>query len=97
MSDGQEFRDNPSANRYELPVGEHLAFVQYHDKPGGVRVLLHTEVPAALEGQGIGGRIVRAALEDAKAHHRLVVPACPFVSSYIERHPEYKALIAPKD
>jgi uncharacterized protein len=94
MTDTPEVRENSAARRYEVQVGDQMAYLQYRDSASGKRVLLHTEVPAPLEGRGLGSRIVRAALEDAKAHNRRIVPACPFVASYIERHAEYQDLVA---
>jgi uncharacterized protein len=58
-------------------------------------VLVHTEVPSALEGRGIGGRLVKAAMDAARAEGRQVVARCPFVRSYLERHPEYASQIEP--
>jgi predicted GNAT family acetyltransferase len=57
-------------------------------------VLVHTEVPEALSGRGIGSAIARAVLDDARAHGRRVVPECKFIASYISRHPEYAGLVA---
>ena len=58
-------------------------------------VLVHTEVEEAFEGQGIGGRLVAAALDDIRARGLRMRPFCPFVKSYLERHPEkYDGLIA---
>lgn len=94
MTGTSEVRDNTGASRYELQADGYVAFLQYRDSDPGTRVLVHTEVAAELEGRGIGSRLVQAALEDAQAHNRRVVPACPFVASYIERHGEYKALVA---
>jgi predicted GNAT family acetyltransferase len=94
MTDAPEVRENRSARRYEVQVGDQLAYLQYRDSASGERVLVHTEVPAPLEGRGLGSRIVKAALEDARAHGRRIVPACPFVASYIERHDEYRDLVA---
>ena len=60
---------------------------------GGSR-FTHTEVPDALEGRGIGKRLVKAALDDARAQGLKVVPVCPFVKHYIENHPETQDLLA---
>ena len=84
-----EFRDNAAASQYELTTGGGLAFLTYRDSPRGHRVLIHTEGPPELQGKGIGSRLVKAVLEDARAHHRPIVPACAFVKSYLQRHPEY--------
>jgi len=84
-----------SRQRYEVRTAGDCAFLEYHDSPGGALVLDHTEVPPAFEGRGVGGLLVKTALEDARAQGRRVVPACPFVFSYIKRHPEYEPLVHP--
>jgi hypothetical protein len=58
--------------------------------------LVHTEVPAELEGHGIGGRLAKAGLEFARQENLKVVPSCPFVAAYIRRHPEYLELVMEK-
>ena len=55
---------------------------------------MHTEVPAAAEGQGIGSRLAREALEYARREKLKVLAECSFVASYVERHPEYRSLLA---
>lgn len=84
--------DNRQQSRYELAVEGGTAVLQYMERDGAL-YLTHTEVPPELEGQGIGGRIVKHALEDAKSRGMKVAPWCPFVRSYIERHPEYRPLV----
>jgi predicted GNAT family acetyltransferase len=91
MSQEEPVRDNLSKNRFELQIGDTLAFLTYHDTPGG-RVFVHTEVPPATEGHGVGSRLVKAALDEAQREGRHVVAKCPFVAGYIERHPEYESL-----
>ena len=86
--------DNVAEHRYELRVGDVVAFLTYSDRRGGARRLVHTEVPPALEGKGIGGRLVKAVLDDAEARGLRIVPLCPFVRSYLARHPEYAKLIS---
>lgn len=83
-----EVRDNPEELRYELVdddqvVGE-LLYRRYPDRI----LLVHTDIPPALEGQGLGSRLVAGALDDARAKGLRVVPVCPFVRSYLRRHPE---------
>ena len=60
----------------------------------GRMVLIHTEVDEALEGRGLGSRLVATALEDARREGLEVVPLCPFVASFIDRHPEYQDVLA---
>ncbi len=85
--------DNEAARRYEAYVDGQLALLQYR-RSGDSLDLVHTEVPEELEGQGIGGKLARFALEDARVHRWAVIPSCPFVASYIHRHPEYQDLVA---
>jgi predicted GNAT family acetyltransferase len=84
--------DNQKDSRYEAQVPGGLAIVDYRLKEGRI-VLVHTEVPEAAEGHGIGDALVRFVLDDARARGLRVVPLCPFVAQWIERHPDYKDLV----
>jgi hypothetical protein len=96
MSESSDVRDNTSASRYELAIGDSLAHLDYADRDHGRRrILVHTEVPPELGGRGAGTRLVKAALDDARTHGRRVVAMCPFVRSYIEKHGEYADLLEP--
>ena len=86
-------RNNEAAHRYELEVDGELAVAEYRLQPGRI-IFTHTEVPDALEGRGIGSKLVRAALDDARARGLKVVPTCPFVKHYISRHPDTRDLLA---
>lgn len=72
--------------------GDGLALLSYTLRDGALH-LTHTEVPEVAEGQGVGSNLVRAALEHASEEKLMAVPDCPFVRSYIERHPEYQKLV----
>jgi uncharacterized protein len=85
--------DHSEAERFELAVDQAIAFVDYR-RVGGVLVLTHAEVPAHLAGRGVGARLVGAVLELVRARGERVVPRCRFVARYIERHPEYRHLVA---
>jgi uncharacterized protein len=87
--------DNAAEGRYEVPVDDgRLAFLEYERRPGSI-VLIHTEVPPAAEGHGVGQALVRHALDEARAQGLRVVPRCPFVTSWIARHPDYADLVQP--
>jgi predicted GNAT family acetyltransferase len=85
-------RNNPDRSRYEVEIDGSLAKIDYRDR-NGVRYFIHTEVPPALEGRGIAGAMAKFALDEARAQPLTIVPQCPFVRSYIERHPEYQSLV----
>ena len=83
---------DPAAQQFRAGTGAETAVLQYESAPGQI-TFLHTDVPEALRGKGVGQRLARAGLEHAKAEGLRVVVVCPFVRSYVEKHPEYKALV----
>ena len=86
-------KDNPEEHRFEIAVdGELAGFVTYRDRPG-LRAFIHTEVDPAFEGQGLGGQLVAAALDKARADGEDVLPFCPYVNHFIIKHPEYLDLV----
>lgn len=91
----ETFTDNADARRYELRVdGELRGWAEY--LPAGPSVILaHTEVLPGHEGEGLGGRIVRATLEAVAAEGRTVLPTCPFAAAYIGRNPELATFVDP--
>ena len=92
--DGIEVRNNEAAQRYEVALDGLLSLLDY-ERAGDRIVYTHTEVPDALEGRGIGSRLARTALDEARAQNLTVVPRCRFVSAYIQSHPEYLPLVDP--
>ncbi len=87
VSDSAAVIDNTDASRFELRVDGWLAELVYRIR-GDRLVLVHTEVPVELEGRGIGGRLVTAAVDRAAREGLTLVPLCPFARSWLERHPE---------
>jgi predicted GNAT family acetyltransferase len=87
-----EVINNPDKKRFELPLGEDVAVIEYL-KVGTTYILNHTEVPESVEGQGVGSRLASGALELIRSESSTVAPLCPFMKAYIQRHPEYQDLI----
>lgn len=83
---------NAAARRFEALIDGQLAQAQYR-RQDHTMVFTHTEVPRALEGQGIASKIVQTALEYARSEQLSVVPLCPFVTSFIRRHRQYADLV----
>lgn len=95
MADSQQavhVTHNEAASRFEATVQGQLSVAQYARR-GDVLVFNHTEVPASLRKRGIASALARAALDHARAQGLGVVPQCPFIAGFIERHPEYEPLV----
>jgi predicted GNAT family acetyltransferase len=84
-------RDNTERQRFELDADGQIAYSNYR-RADGVLTILHTEVPKALEGRGIGLALARGLLDIARSQGVKVHPLCPFLGGYIDRHPEYADL-----
>lgn len=92
--DDLEVVNNEAKGRFEVRLGDEVAYAEYRLLATGV-LFPHTEVPPAFEGQGVGGKLVRTAMDFVRQRGELVIPVCPFVSAYIQRHPEYHDLVHP--
>ena len=89
---GNTVRDNTERHRFELDADGHVAFSNYR-REGDILTIMHTEVPAALNGRGIGSALIRGVLDTARAQWLRVNPLCPFAAAYIGKHPEYADLL----
>ena len=85
-------RHYPENNRFELALDGNTALLEYTLQTDTI-IFTHTLVPPILEGRGLGAQLARAGLEFARGKALKVVPVCWFVAGYIERHPEYQALL----
>jgi predicted GNAT family acetyltransferase len=89
--------DAPEADRYEIRDGERLLGIAAYQRRGNTLVFTHTEVDPDAGRSGLGGALVRAALDDVRAKGESVVPLCPFLRGWIERHPDYADLVRPSE
>ena len=64
-----------------------------YQRRGGRIIFVHTQIDAAYEGQGLASTLARAALDAAREAGEPVIPLCPFIAAYIERHEEYADLV----
>lgn len=83
-----------AAHQFQVQVDGKLAVLAYRRAPGRI-VFVHAEVPAAFRHRGIADALSQAGLEYARTEHLVVTALCPFVASYIRRHPEYQPLLEP--
>ena len=85
--------DTVALHQYEFRIGDLIPRIEYIKTKNGEIYLTHTEVPSALEGKGVGSSLVRLALEDIERQQLRLVPLCPFVAGYVQKHPEWKRLV----
>lgn len=88
---------NATASRFEVETSaaQPSALLAFRQSGGSID-LLHTEVSPEERRKGLGAALVKAALDYARQNRLHVVPSCPFVRAYIDRHPEYRDLVVPK-
>ena len=91
-----EVSDNEGASRFEVTVEGATAFAEYQ-LAGRAIIFIHTEVPDAMQGRGVGSALARGALDSARERGLEVVPVCPFIAGYIKRHPEYLDLVSERN
>jgi predicted GNAT family acetyltransferase len=80
--------------RFSLNGGGQIALLAYSRRPG-LLSLDHTEVPRAIQNQGVAAKLTRAALDFARAENLRVVPSCSYAAAFIRKHAEYQDLVAP--
>ena len=89
--------DAPDSERYEIRDGDRVLGIAAYQRRGDTVVFTHTEVDPDAGESGLGSRLVRAALDDVRSKGEKVVPQCPFVRGWIERHQEYADLVTSAD
>ncbi|CAD5990257.1 Acetyltransferase [Agreia sp. COWG] len=90
--ESREVRHEPDAHRYTLWVdGEQVGQADYELRENTIAIT-HTEVDPSRQGSGLGGSLVKGMLDQLAEGELRVIPACPFVATYVERHDEYKPL-----
>ncbi len=85
--------DDPAHNRYVAVVDGQVAGFAVYRLEGERTIFQHTVVADEYEGQGVGSTLARTALDDVVAAGRQIVPVCPFIAAYIERHPQYESSV----
>src|SRR5215469_8350266 len=92
-TDAPVVTDNEAESRFEVHVGaERAGLIQYQRK-GNELSISHTEVDEKFQGMGLAGILARAALDQARARGESVLPFCPYVRSWIGKHPDYVDLV----
>lgn len=88
--------DQPFDNRYEATVDATYAGAAWYEISDGVITFTHTAVESEFEGEGVGSSLARYALDDVRARGLRVVPRCPFIRRWIQRHADFGDLVVPE-
>ena len=85
--------DVSERRRYEIAIdGVVVGIAEYRRRPGVIS-FIHTEIDPSRKGEGLGTLLIKAALDSARAAGLAVLPYCPFVRNFIDRHREYLDLV----
>lgn len=88
-----DIRHDPDHHRYVVEIDGDVRAEAVYERRDGRVVFTHTEVDDSLEGQGVGSALASFALDDVRASGERVVPLCPFIAGYVERHEQYADLV----
>ncbi|GAB3747252.1 GNAT family N-acetyltransferase [Nocardiopsis nanhaiensis] len=88
-----EVTDVPDKRRYEVSSDGRAAGYAEYILTDTLITFTHTEIDPAFEGKGMGSTLIREALDDVRSRELAVLPLCPFVKGWIERHRDYADLV----
>ena len=88
-----EIHNDPKARKFYAVVDGQEAVIEYA-KMGDVYNLAHTHVPEELRGKGIAEQLVRGALDQIREEGAKFLPSCPYIQTFLKKHPEYRAGVA---
>lgn len=86
-------RDDPALDRFEIRVGGELAGFAVYERVEGPVPFVHTEIDERFGGRGLASTLIAGALDEMRARGREILPVCPFVRSFVQRHPDYLDLV----
>lgn len=87
--------DNKEKNRFEAEIDGHQAIIEYSVKPN-ILTLKHIEVDKELSGRGVATEMTESVLLEIELRGLKVIPECPFIKNYINKHPEWESILSSK-
>jgi uncharacterized protein len=89
--------DDTAAGRYELRIDGGLAAIEDYTLADDVISFNHTEALDGFEGTGAAGQLAERILDEARRRGLQVLPVCPYLASFIGKHPEEYLDLVPAD
>lgn len=83
---------NESKKRFEIKIEGHFAFINYGEINNQI-ALVHTEVEPELNGKGAATAVVEKTLQYIEENGKTLLPFCPYVFAYIQKHPDWKRIV----
>jgi uncharacterized protein len=93
MSQQPEVRENAAEQRFEIWLGDERAGMTLYQGHGQTLRFVHTEIDDRFAGKGLASILIREALDTVRGRGLSVLPHCPFVKRFIQKHPEYVDLV----
>ena len=82
--------DNGKKGKFYIDIeGKQEAEMTYTYAGNDKMIIDHTEVSEKLKGQGIGYKLVEAAVDFMRTNHIKAIPLCPFAKAVFKKKTEY--------
>jgi predicted GNAT family acetyltransferase len=89
MSEAYNIVNNEQRMHFEIKLEDDIAYLEYRYYKNDI-AFMHTHVPDSMEGKGVASALAAHAFAFAKKHNKAVMVYCPFVASYLKKHPELR-------
>jgi len=88
-----EVKHLPTESRFELDLGDKAAYADYH-LSGSIMTVFHVYTPPEYRGKGLAALVAKYVLDYARDHNLKIIPQCPYMRDYMDKHPEYRDLLS---
>ena len=88
------FDHDEERQTFDAIIDDEHAVLEYRSNKEGKIFINHTEVPESLQGRGVAGILVQHVFDYIRENNMRMIPVCPYVKSYLKKHPENMDLVA---
>lgn len=94
MTAEYELRQDQVRQRFFFELEQGQCYIDYRSPAHGVYDLAHTWTSANQRGQGLAGKLTEQVCQWMQDNHAQILPSCPFIADFLNRHAKYKSLVA---